>query len=63
VEARRDIIALAVRAAMPMMHEWPEFVEKGGLISYGTDVAAVRRQAGVHVARIMIGDKPASAST
>jgi putative ABC transport system substrate-binding protein len=55
---RREIVALAAREAMPMMYEWPEFVGEGGLISYGTDLADIWRQAGVYAARILMGEKP-----
>jgi len=38
---------------------WREFPKAGGLISYGTSVAVVQRQAGVYVGRILKGAKPA----
>ena len=35
------------------------FPARGGLISYGADTADLNRQAGVYVARILRGEKPA----
>jgi putative ABC transport system substrate-binding protein len=54
-----QVIALAARNALPMMFEWREFVTAGGLLSYGTDLRDVFRQAGVYAGRILHGDKPA----
>ena len=36
-----------------------EFVEEGGLMSYGNDTADAYRRAGVHVGRILNGASPA----
>ena len=44
---------------MPAIYEWREFVEAGGLISYGPSLTAVYRQIGAYVARILGGEKPA----
>ena len=44
---------------MPTIYEWREFVEAGGLISYGPSLTAVYRQIGAYVARILGGEKPA----
>jgi putative ABC transport system substrate-binding protein len=58
--SRRDkLVALASRYAVPTMYWWSFFVKAGGLISYGTDVDALNRQAGIYAGRILKGEKPA----
>jgi putative ABC transport system substrate-binding protein len=56
----QQIVALAVRDAIPAMYVNREFVEEGGLISYGNDTADGYRRAGVYVGRILNGAAPAS---
>jgi putative ABC transport system substrate-binding protein len=56
---RRQIVALAAHHRMPAMYEWRDFPEAGGLMSYGTDLAAAYRQSGIYAARILKGAKPA----
>ena len=58
--SRRDrLVALATRDAVPAMYEWREFTAAGGLISYGTSLAANSRLQGVYVGTILKGAKPA----
>jgi putative tryptophan/tyrosine transport system substrate-binding protein len=58
--ARRDrLIALAAQYAIPTIYEWREFAANGGLMSYGTDLAASYALAGAYVGKILRGTKPA----
>jgi putative ABC transport system substrate-binding protein len=50
---------VAARHAVPTIYESREFAEAGGLISYGTDLDDVYRQAGIYVGKILKGAKPA----
>jgi putative ABC transport system substrate-binding protein len=58
--SRRDqLVALASHNTVATIYQLREFVEAGGLISYGASVAAVYRQAGIYAAKILKGAKPA----
>jgi putative ABC transport system substrate-binding protein len=56
---RGQIVALAARYSMPVIYEFREFVEAGGLISYGPSLPGVYHQIGAYVGRILGGEKPA----
>ena len=55
---RQQIVTLAARYSLPAMYEWREFVDVGGLISYGPSLTGVYRQIGTYVGRVLNGDKP-----
>jgi putative ABC transport system substrate-binding protein len=54
-----QIIALAGQHRLPTMMANATFPARGGLISYGADTGDLNRQAGVYLARILRGEKPA----
>jgi putative ABC transport system substrate-binding protein len=56
---REQLVALASRHQVPAIYEWREFPASGGLISYGTSIAAVYRQVGLYAGKILNGAKPA----
>ena len=58
IAQHHQIIGLAARYSVPTMYPYREHVLSGGLISYGTDVNEMNRQAGIYVGRILNGEKP-----
>jgi putative ABC transport system substrate-binding protein len=56
---RVQFASLATRYAVPTMYSSRDFVEVGGLMSYGASSEDMDRQTGVYVGRILKGTKPA----
>ena len=55
---RTQIVDFAAKNRLPAMHGVREFVEAGGLMSYGVHVADLLRRAAVYVDKILRGAKP-----
>jgi putative tryptophan/tyrosine transport system substrate-binding protein len=57
---RRDqLAALAMSYRVPVSYNNRQYVEAGGLMSYGPNLDDAVRQAGVYAGRILKGEKPA----
>jgi putative tryptophan/tyrosine transport system substrate-binding protein len=55
----REIIVLSAEYRLPAIYQWKEHVEAGGLVSFGPSLAAMWRQTGTIVVKILNGAKPA----
>jgi putative tryptophan/tyrosine transport system substrate-binding protein len=56
---RKRIVELAAKHRLPAIYFQKEFVDEGGLMSYGVDFSDLFRRAAVYVDKILKGAKPA----
>ena len=56
---RKRIVELAGKNRLPAMYPQKEFVDEGGLMSYGADYVDLYRRTAVYVDKILKGTKPA----
>ncbi len=56
--ARRQLVALAAKNRLPTVFPMREFVDDGGLMSYGSDSADLGRRAAEYVDKILRGARP-----
>ena len=57
--ARDQLAAVAIKSRLPVMHPQSEFVEAGGLVSYGVRLTDLFRRAAAYVDKVLKGAKPA----
>ena len=60
---RKDLVDLTTKHRWPGMYENKEFVEVGGLLSYGANLDDLFRRAATYVDKILKGTKPARYSS
>jgi putative tryptophan/tyrosine transport system substrate-binding protein len=56
---RRQIAELAVKSRLPAIYARREYMEDGGLLSYGINLNDLDRRAATYVDKILKGTKPA----
>jgi putative tryptophan/tyrosine transport system substrate-binding protein len=59
VNRREQLVALASRHVVPVIYQRREFVDAGGLISYGPSGSSITHQVGIYAGKILSGAKPA----
>src|SRR5712692_3956019 len=55
---RRRLVDLAAKNRLPAVYGLREYVDAGGLMAYGPDLAVMFRRAATYVDRILKGTKP-----
>ncbi len=55
----KQVAEQAIKNRLPVMYNWPDSVEAGGLMSYGANVTELYRRAATYVDKILNGAKPA----
>jgi len=56
---RKEIPELAVKSRLPVTYHRPDYVEAGGLMSYGPNFIDLDRRAAIYVDKILKGARPA----
>lgn len=56
---RRDLVALALNARLPSSFTTYEYVEEGGMMSFGIDYRALFRRTAIYIDKIVKGANPA----
>ena len=59
ISHQKRIVELAQQNRLPAIYPWPEFVQTGGLMSYGASSEDLFRRAATYVDKILKGAKPA----
>jgi len=55
---RERLVDLAAKNRLPAVYPWREFVDAGGFMSYGPNVADLFRRSATYVDKILKGAKP-----
>jgi putative ABC transport system substrate-binding protein len=53
ISQRTQVADLAIKSRLPAIYPWPEFVEDGGLMTYGVNSSDLFRRAATYVDKIL----------
>ena len=59
-DLREDVVRCANASGLPTIYQWKEFIDLGGLISFGPDILEAYGKAGEYVKRILNGEYPST---
>jgi putative tryptophan/tyrosine transport system substrate-binding protein len=59
ISHRTQVVDLVVKSRLPAIYNVAEFVEAGGLMTYGPSITDLSRRAATYVDKILKGAKPA----
>jgi putative ABC transport system substrate-binding protein len=59
IDIRHQLVRIAIERALPAVYFSREFVEAGGVLSYGASIADGYKKVGVYVGQILMGARPA----
>jgi putative ABC transport system substrate-binding protein len=62
ISERRRLVDVAAKNRLPTVYPWREFVDAGGLMSYGPNYDDLFRRAAIYVDKILKGAKPGDLS-
>ena len=54
-DLRADVVKIANKSGLPTIYQWRQFVDAGGLVSFGPDILQAYDMAGQYVTRILDG--------
>jgi putative tryptophan/tyrosine transport system substrate-binding protein len=57
---RKQVVDLALKSRLPAIYSFPDFVDAGGLMTYGVSQSDLSRRAATYVDKILKGAKPAN---
>ena len=55
---RKEVVAIANASGLPTIYQWKEFVDEGGLVSFGPNIVEAYQMTGRYAGQILAGAEP-----